>query len=64
MLEITSIFAKLSKVPVSFEENLSNTVARNYAKADATVASKNYNVQSYAPVQDSAKIFLKKHTYS
>ena len=44
--------------------NLSNAVARNQVKADSSVASKNYSVQSYVPVQDSAKLFQNKHTYS
>lgn len=59
----TSVFANLSKITVSFAENLSNTLARNHAKADGTVASKNYIIQNCATVQDSPKIFLNKHTY-
>ena len=48
----------------SLKVNLSKAVARNHAKADETVASKNYSVQNDVPVQDNAKLFQNKHTCS
>ena len=41
--------------------NLSNAVARNHAKAAATVASKNDSVQSYVPMQANRNICKVSH---
>ena len=57
-------FRAIYQVQQSLEGNLSNAVARNHAKADETVTSKNYSLQNDVPIQDSAKLFQNKHTYS
>lgn len=59
-----SCFGAIYQIQQSLEGNLSNTVARNHAKADETVANKNYSVQNDVPMQDSAMLFQTKHTCS
>ena len=47
----------------TLERNLSNTVARNHAKTDETVAGKNYSEQNDVPMQDSATLFPNNNAY-
>ena len=58
-----SCFGAIYLVQKRLAGNLSNAVARNHAKTDKTVASKNYSAQNDVPVQDSAKLFPYKHAY-
>ena len=58
-----SCFGAIYQMRKRIAGNLPNAVPRNHAKADAAVASKNYSVQSYVPVQDSAKLFQNKHLH-
>ena len=59
-----SCFRAIYQMQKRLAGNLSNKVARNHAKADATVASKNDSVQSYVPMRDTPKLFQRKHNYS
>ena len=46
----------------ALQGTLSDVVITNHAKVDVTVTSKNYIVQNYAPLQDTAKFFPREHT--
>ena len=63
LMKSISRFGAIYQMKQSLEGNLSNAVARNHAKTDKTVASKNYSAQNDVPVQDSAKLFPYKHAY-
>lgn len=59
-----SCFGAIYQMQQSHEGKLSNTVARNHAKADETATNKNYSVQNDVPMQKNAMLFQNKHTYS
>ena len=63
LMKSISRFEAIYQMKQSLQGNLSNAVARNHAKTDKTVASKNYNAQNDVPVQDSAKLFPYKHAF-
>ena len=58
-----SRFGAIFQMQQSLAGNLSKVVARN-TKVDVTVASKNYSAQSYAAVQERAKLLQNKHNYN
>ena len=59
-----SRFGAIYQMQQSLKGNLSNTVVRNHAKTDESVASNNSSLQNDVPMQDSAKLFQNKHIYS
>ena len=49
------------QIQQSIAENLSNVVVRNHGK---TIPNKNYSVQNYVVVQESAGLLQNKHAYA
>ena len=56
-----SHFEVIYQIQQSIAENLSNVVVRNHGK---TIPSKNYSVENYVVVQESAGLLQNKHAYS
>ena len=63
LMSSTSRFGAIYQMQQSLAEDLSNATARNHAKVDVTVGSKNYSVDNYVLVQYNARLLQNKHTY-